>query len=82
MPKHKLGRKSTKYAYIDFKSRVHSPQRPTIRGTRITVDDVLGSLSSGWSEEEVAEQYNIPKKAVVESVRFAYSVFRTVSIFA
>jgi len=56
--------------------------RPTIKNTRITVDDVLSSLSSGWSEEETAEQYNIPKNAVIEAVRFAYSILKTVSVFA
>lgn len=71
----------TGYSYITVKKSMHSG-RPTIKNTRITVDDILGSLSSGWSEEEVAEQYNIPKKAVVEAVRFAYSILKTVSVFA
>jgi len=28
--------------------------RPTVKGTRITVDDILEALASGWSVEEVA----------------------------
>ena len=71
----------SRYSYITVKRSMHGG-KPTIKDTRITVDDVLGSLSGGWSTEQVAEQYNIPKKAVLEAVRFAYETMKRVSIFA
>lgn len=77
----KRGASLSDYSYITMKKSMHGG-RPTIKNTRITVDDVMSSLSNGWSEDEVAEQYNISRKAVVEAVRFAYSVLKTVSIFA
>ncbi len=53
--------------------------RPTIRGTRVTVDDVLEALASGWRVEEVAENYRVPLEAVYEALRFASAVVRIAS---
>ncbi|MEB3806694.1 MAG: DUF433 domain-containing protein [Desulfurococcales archaeon] len=53
--------------------------RPTIRGTRITVDDVLEALASGWRVEEVAENYGVPLEAIYEALRFASAVVRVAS---
>ncbi len=77
-------RKIKKYShsYINFKSNVHLDRRPTIKGTRITVDDVLESVSEGMSVEQVAQQYKIPKQAVMETLKFAYGILKKVSIIA
>ena len=56
--------------------------RPTIRGTRVTVDDVLEALASGWSAEEVAENYRIPLEAVYETLRYALESLRKVEVVA
>ena len=45
--------------------------RPTVRGTRVTVDDVLGMLAAGWRPEEVAEELEIPPEAVREALEHA-----------
>jgi len=45
--------------------------RPTVKGTRVSVDDILGMLAAGWKPEEVAEELGIPLEAVHESLRFA-----------
>jgi len=50
--------------------------RPTIKGTRITVDDVIEALASGWSVDEVAENYKISKEAVFEAIRFALDALK------
>lgn len=42
-----------------------------IKGTRITVRDVLESLEAGYSVKEIAEEYRIQEEAVKEAVRFA-----------
>lgn len=31
--------------------------RPVVRGTRLTVDFLLGLLADGWSEAEILEDY-------------------------
>lgn len=56
--------------------------RPTIRGTRVTVDDVLEALASGWSAEEVAENYRITLEAVYETLRYALESLRKVEVVA
>ena len=56
--------------------------RPTVRGTRITVDDILEALASGWSVEEVAENYRIPLEAVYEALRYASETIRKVEVIA
>jgi len=55
--------------------------RPTVKGTRVTVDDILEMLSAGWKPEEVAEELEIPLEAVYEALRFAsYAVKRVVVV--
>ena len=44
--------------------------RPTIKGTRVTVDDVLEMLANGQSIEEVANELEIPLEAIYEVPRF------------
>ena len=56
--------------------------RPTIRGTRVAVDDVLEALASGWSPEEVAENYQIPLEAVREALRYALETLRKLEVIA
>ena len=56
--------------------------RPTIKGTRITVDDILEALVNGWSVDEVAENYRIPVEAVYEALRYALETLRKVEVVA
>ncbi|MEB3861651.1 MAG: DUF433 domain-containing protein [Desulfurococcales archaeon] len=56
--------------------------RPTIRGTRITVDDTLDMLATGWKPEEVAEEFDIPLEAVYEALRFASKTLKRVRVIA
>ena len=56
--------------------------RPTIRGTRVTVDDVLEALAGRWSPEEVAENYRIPLEAVCEALRYALETLRKLEVIA
>ncbi len=56
--------------------------RPTIKGTRITVDDILEMLAAGWKPEEVAEEFEIPVEAVYEALRFASKVLKRVTLVA
>ena len=54
--------------------------KPVIKGTRVTVDVVLESLANGWSVEEVAEEFKIPKEAVLEVLKYALKILRVVSV--
>lgn len=46
--------------------------KPCIKGTRITVETVLGFLASGQSVDDfVNEYYWVPKEAVMEALGFA-----------
>ena len=76
MSGNKVRVRSKKYSYINFKSKVHLNQGPTIKGTRITVEDILGYMVAGMSPDEISEQYRISKQAVVETMRFTYDVLK------
>ncbi len=56
--------------------------RPTVKGTRVTVDDILELLAAGWSPREVAEDLDIPEEAVYEVLRFASEAVRRVIVIA
>ena len=47
--------------------------KPTIAGTRITVDDVLGWLEAGMTYEEIEQEYGITKEQVVVVIHYAAS---------
>ena len=54
--------------------------KPVVKGTRVTVEVVLESLAEGWSVEEVAEEFKIPREAVLEALKYALKVLRVVSV--
>ena len=56
--------------------------RPTVKGTRVTVDDILEMLAVGWKPEEVAEELDIPLEAVYEALRFASETVKRVTVVA
>lgn len=51
--------------------------RPTFRGTRILVDDVLNDVSRGLAWETIIERWHnsITKDAISEAVRLANAAF-------
>jgi len=56
--------------------------RPTVKGTRVTVDDILDMLAAGWKPEEIAEELEIPLEAVYEALRYAAEIARRVTVVA
>jgi uncharacterized protein (DUF433 family) len=48
--------------------------KPVIRGTRVPVDIVLGSLAGGMSIEEVAGEYGITKEDVLAAIEYAAKI--------
>jgi uncharacterized protein (DUF433 family) len=45
--------------------------KPIIKGTRVPIDVILGSLASGMSINEVAKEYGITKKDVLATIEYA-----------
>jgi len=56
--------------------------RPTVKGTRVAVDDILEALANGWSVEEVAENYRILVEAIYEALRYASETIRKIEVIA
>ena len=45
--------------------------KPVIKGTRVPVDIILGSLAGGMTMEEVADEYGILKSDVSAAIDYA-----------
>ncbi len=45
--------------------------KPAIFGKRVSVDFILNSIAGGLSVDDLATDYNLPKEAIVEALRFA-----------
>jgi uncharacterized protein (DUF433 family) len=48
--------------------------KPVIKGTRVPVDIVLGSLAGGMSVGEVAKEYDIGKDDVLAAIEYAAKI--------
>ena len=58
-----MGEKTKQRIVIDNKIR-HG--KPIIKGTRITVDEVLGALVGGMTYEEIEREYGIRREDILE----------------
>ena len=56
--------------------------RPTVKGTRISVDDILEMLAAGWEPKEVAEEFEIPLEAIYEALKFTSRALKRVIVVA
>lgn len=45
--------------------------KPTIEGTRITVEEVLGALASGMTYAETEQEYGVTREGIMAAVRYA-----------
>ncbi len=53
------------------------PGKPIIRGTRLSVEFVVGLLADGWSEADVLRNYpNLVREDIVACLRYAAEVLR------
>lgn len=48
--------------------------KPVIKGTRVSIDVILGSLAGGMSVEEVAREYGISKEDVLAAIEYAAKI--------
>jgi uncharacterized protein (DUF433 family) len=57
--------------------------KPTIRGLRITVYDVLAMLAQGMTTEEILEDFpELEREDILACLAFAAELERTVSVLA
>jgi len=48
--------------------------KPVIKGTRVSVDVVLGALASGMTYEEVCREYGIKREDILAAIEYATSI--------
>jgi uncharacterized protein (DUF433 family) len=59
---------------MDWKTYIHSDPKillgkPVIKGTRLSVEFILGLFSEGWTEQQVLENYPTLNTQSIQSVR-------------
>ncbi|MFP4151104.1 MAG: DUF433 domain-containing protein [Candidatus Aenigmatarchaeota archaeon] len=50
--------------------------KPVVKGTRITVGEVLGMLESGMDYDEIKKEYGLNKEQIAAAVKWAGSMVR------
>jgi len=45
--------------------------KPVIKGTRVPVDVILGSLAGGMSYEEVEKEYGVTREDILAAIEYA-----------
>ena len=49
--------------------------KPIIKGTRITVDEVLGALAGGMAQKEIKKEYGIINEDILDIIKTSNSKF-------
>lgn len=50
--------------------------KPVIKGTRITIEEVLGFLAGGMTYEEIEKEYGLRKKDILAVLRYVFCFFK------
>ena len=45
--------------------------KPVIKGTRVPVDVILGSLIAGMSYEEITKEYGVTREDILAAIEYA-----------
>ena len=48
--------------------------KPIIKGTRVSVDVVLGALAGGMSYDDVCNEYGIKREDILAAIEYAASI--------
>ena len=48
--------------------------KPVIRGTRVPVEVILGSLAGGMSYEEIEREYGITREDILAAIEYARKI--------
>jgi uncharacterized protein (DUF433 family) len=54
--------------------------KPTIKGTRITVEEILGALAGGMDFREIEKEYGVKKEDILAAIKYAAAFFKGVEI--
>jgi len=69
-------------AEIDWEKYIHSDPdilagKPVVRGTRLSVEFILGLFAGGWTEQQVLENYpTLTKESLLAVFAFATDCMR------
>lgn len=72
---------------IDWRNFIHSdPEillgKPVVKGTRLSVEFILGLFAEGWAEQQVLENYpTLTKESIKAVFRFAADCMREESLY-
>jgi uncharacterized protein (DUF433 family) len=75
-------------AEIDWRNYIHSdPEillgKPVVKGTRLSVEFILGLFSEGWTEQQILENYpKLTKESLRAVFAFAAECMREESLYA
>ena len=73
---------------IDWRNLIHSdPEillgKPVVKGTRLSVEFILGLFSEGWTEQQILENYpTLTKESLRAVFAFATECMREESLYA
>ncbi|MDZ7956257.1 DUF433 domain-containing protein [Nostoc sp. DedQUE09] len=61
---------------MDWRTYIHSDpkillRKPIVKGTRLSVEFILGLFAEGWTEQQVTESYPISPLAIQAVFAFA-----------
>lgn len=48
--------------------------KPIIKGTRITVDEIIGALAGDMTFEEIEKEYGIDKNSILAALKYATEI--------
>lgn len=48
--------------------------KPVIKGTRITVDEVLGALAGGMTFNEIEYEYGLNRDGILAALKYAFEI--------
>lgn len=55
--------------------------KPVVKGTRIPVDLVIGSLAGGMTYEEVCHEYGIKKSDILDCLKYVAELAATEKVY-
>ncbi len=56
--------------------------KPIIQGTRISVDQILDLLGSGWPESSILEEYpGLEREDILACIRYAQEIIRSERVY-
>jgi uncharacterized protein (DUF433 family) len=55
--------------------------KPLLRGTRLSVEFIIGLLADGWSESDILREYELTHEDVAACLAYARDLLRSERVF-